>query len=169
MRDAAGTLGAGQMVALALETLQQGLVFSRAFAFLHQHRDRRYVAKLGIGADARAMLPALAFDDAYTPDVFHAALTSDRVIFIENAHEPKFMSKLPQWWLANLADARCFIILPLCSQGQPVGFIYGEWSGDVPPLQLSQAEFALLNDLRSIVVRTMERRTAEPGVAAGNA
>jgi HD-like signal output (HDOD) protein len=169
MRDAAGTLGAGQMVALALETLQQGLVFSRAFAFLHQHRDRRYVAKLGIGADARAMLPALAFDDAYTPDVFHAALTSDRVIFIENAHETKFMSKLPQWWLANLADARCFIILPLCSQGQPVGFIYGEWSGDVPPLQLSQAEFALLNDLRSIVVRTMERRTAEPGVAAGKA
>jgi len=167
MRDTADTLSAGQMVGLALETMQQGLVFSRAFAFLRQHH--RYVAKLGIGADAKAMLPALAFDDAYTPDVFHAALTSDRVIFIENAHEPKFMSKLPQWWLDNLADARCFVILPLCSQGQPAGFIYGEWSSDVPPLQLSQAEFALLNDARSIVVRTMERRTAQPGVAAGKA
>jgi HD-like signal output (HDOD) protein len=169
MRDAAGTLGAGQMVALALETMQQGLVFSRAFAFLRQHREHRYVARLGIGADARAMLPALAFDDTYTPDVFHAALTSDRVIFIENAHEPKFMSKLPQWWLTNLADARCFVILPLCSQGQPAGFIYGEWRSDVPPLQLSQAEFALLNDLRGIVVRTMERRITEPSLAAGKA
>jgi len=169
MRDAAGTISAGQMVALALETMQQGLVFSRAFAFLHQHRDHRYVAKLGIGDHAKAMLPQLAFDDAYTPDVFHAALNSDRVIFIENAHEPKFMSKLPAWWLANLADARCFVILPLCSQGQPAGFIYGEWSSDVPPVQLSQAEFALLNDLRGIVVRTMERRAAEPSVVAGKA
>ena len=169
MRDAANTISAGQMVSLALETMQQGLVFSRAFAFLRQHRDHRYVARLGIGHDAKAMLPALAFDDAYTPDVFHAALTSDRVIFIENAHEPKFMSKLPHWWLANLADARCFVILPLCSHGQPAGFIYGEWSSDVPPVQLSQAEFALLNDLRGIVVRTMERRAAEPSVVAGKA
>ena len=32
---------------------------------------------------------------------------------------------------------------------------------DVPPVQLSQAEFALLNDLRGIVVRNLERRGAE--------
>jgi HD-like signal output (HDOD) protein len=165
MRDAAHTVSAGQMVSMALETVHQGLVFSRAFAFLHQRRDHRYIARLGIGADAKAMLPRLTFDDAYTPDVFHAALNSDRVIFIENAHEPKFMSKLPHWWLANLQDARCFVILPLCSHGQPAGFIYGEWSGDVPPVQLSQAEFALLNDLRGIVVRTLEKRAAEPAVA----
>jgi HD-like signal output (HDOD) protein len=165
MRDAASTVSAGQMVSMALETVHQGLVFSRAFAFLHQRRDHRYIARLGIGTDAKAMLPHLSFDDAYTPDVFHAALNSDRVIFIENAHEPKFMSKLPQWWLANLRDARCFVIMPLCSHGQPAGFIYGEWSGDVPPVQLSQAEFALLNDLRGIVVRTLEQRATEPAMA----
>ena len=154
-----------QMVSMALETVQQGLVFSRAFAFLHNRRDRRYVARLGIGADAKEMLPALAFDDTSPADVFHAALNNDRVIFIENAHEPRFMSKLPNWWLASLSDARCFVILPLCSNGQPVGFIYGEWSSDIPPVQLTQAEFALLNDLRGIVVRNLERRAAEPAVA----
>ncbi|WP_332875712.1 HDOD domain-containing protein [Massilia sp. S19_KUP03_FR1] len=157
MREAASTLNPGQMVSMALETVQQGLVFSRAFAFLYNRRERRYIARLGIGTDAKAILPKLAFDDSGAPDVFHAALNSDRVIFIENAHEPKFMSKLPNWWLANLADARCFVILPLCRHGQPAGFIYGEWSADMPPVQLSQAEFALLNDLRGIVVRNLER------------
>jgi HD-like signal output (HDOD) protein len=164
MREAADTIHAGQMVSMALETVQQGLVFSRAFAFLHNRRDQRYSARLGIGTDARAILPQLVFEANGSPDVFHAALNSDRVIFIENAHEPKFMSKLPNWWLANLSDARCFVILPLCSNGQPAGFIYGEWSADVPPVQLSQAEFALLNDLRGIVVRNLERRAAD-GVA----
>ena len=162
MREAVALVSPSQMVSMALETVQQGLVFSRAFAFLHSRRDGRYIAKLGIGADAKAMLPNLVFDDTGAPDVFHAALNADRVIFIENAHEPKFMSKLPNWWLGNLADARCFVILPLCSHGQPAGFIYGEWSSDVPPVQLSQAEFALLNDLRAIVVRNLERRLTEP-------
>jgi HD-like signal output (HDOD) protein len=164
MREA-GAVNPSQMVSMALETVQQGLVFSRAFAFLHNRRDRRYIARIGIGADATAMLPALSFDDTGPADVFHAALNNDRVIFIENAHEPRFMSKLPNWWLGSLADARCFVILPLCSQGQPVGFLYGEWSSDIPPVQLTQAEFALLNELRGIVVRNMERRAAEPAVA----
>jgi HD-like signal output (HDOD) protein len=168
MREAAHSISAGQMVSMALETAQHGLVFSRAFAFLHQRREHRYIARLGIGADAKVMLPLLTFDDTYAPDVFHAALNSDRVIFIENAHEPKFMSKLPNWWLTNLSDARCFVILPLCSHGKPAGFIYGEWSSDVPPVQLSQAEFALLNDMRAIVVRTLERRV-ETSTAAGKA
>jgi HD-like signal output (HDOD) protein len=166
MRDASADINPGQMVSMALETVQQGLVFSRAFAFMHNRREGKYVARLGIGTGAKAMLPQLTFDDAYTPDVFHAALNSDRVIFIENAHEPKFMSKLPNWWLSNLSDARCFVIMPLCSHGQPAGFIYGEWNGDVPSVQLSQAEFALLNDLRGIVVRNMERRHAETMRAA---
>jgi HD-like signal output (HDOD) protein len=170
MREALHTINPGQMVSMALETMQQGLVFSRAFAFLHNRREQRYIAKLGIGQDAKAMLPKLVFGDTGAPDVFHAALNSDRVIFIENAHEPKFMSKLPAWWLDNLQDARCFVILPLCSHGQPAGFIYGEWRSDVPPVQLSQAEFALLNDLRGIVVRNMERRVAEgpPASAAAS-
>jgi HD-like signal output (HDOD) protein len=161
MREASNNVNAGQMVSMALETVQQGLVFSRAFAFLHNRREQRYIAKLGIGDDAKAILPRLVFGDTGAPDVFHAALNSDRVIFIENAHEPKFMSKLPAWWLDNLQDARCFVILPLCSHGQPAGFIYGEWRSDVPPVQLSQAEFALLNDLRGIVVRNLERRVVE--------
>jgi HD-like signal output (HDOD) protein len=169
MREAIGTVSAGQMVSMALETVHQGLVFSRAFAFLHQHRDHRYAARLGIGPDARAMLAQLVFPDTGAPDVFHAALNSDRVIFIENAHEPKFMSKLPHWWLANLQDARCFVILPLCSHGQPAGFIYGEWCSDVPPVQLTPAEFALLNDLRGIVVRALEQRAPGPAVAASKA
>jgi len=168
MREASNSINAGQMVSMALETVQQGLVFSRAFAFLHNRREHRYIAKLGIGQDAKAILPKLVFEDAGAPDVFHAALNADRVIFIENAHEPKFMSKLPAWWLDNLADARCFVILPLCSHGQPAGFIYGEWRSDVPPVQLSQAEFALLNDVRGIVVRNLERRVID-GATAGAA
>jgi len=110
----------------------------------------------------------MIFDDAYEPNVFHAALNSDRVIFIENARDPKFAAKLPVWWKSSLSDARSFVILPLCTNGQPAGFIYGDWDQSFPAIQLNQTEFSLLNDLRALVVRTVERRQQIEVVAAAH-
>ncbi|WP_229489641.1 HDOD domain-containing protein [Pseudoduganella namucuonensis] len=158
MRDMVDTASPGQMVAMALETVYNGLDFSRAVAFVRNRREGRYSAKLCFGDGVKAMLPEMVFDDAYEPNVFHAALNSDRVIFIENAKDPKFAAKLPQWWKANLSEARSFVILPLLANSQPTGFLYGDWDESFPPIQLSQNEFTLLNEIRSLVVKAVERR-----------
>ncbi|RZA33696.1 MAG: GAF domain-containing protein, partial [Lysobacteraceae bacterium] len=165
MRDAGINATPGQMMSMALETIHQGLSFTRSFAFLRNRRDGRYAARLGLGEGSKAMLPNLVFDDAYEPNVFHAALGSDRVIFIENAHDAKFAAKLPGWWKGTLSEARCFVVIPLCAHGQPAGFIYGEWDDSFPQVVLSQTEFSLLNDLRGLVVRTVEKRHQAEAVA----
>ncbi|MGI4843636.1 MAG: HDOD domain-containing protein [Janthinobacterium lividum] len=165
MRDAGSAATPGQMMSMALETIHKGLSFTRSFAFLRNRRDGRYCARLGLGEGSKALLPNLAFDDAYEPNVFHAALGSDRVIFIENAQDPKFAAKLPGWWKGTLSEARCFVVIPLCAHGQPAGFIYGEWDDSFPSVVLSQTEFSLLNDLRGLVVRTVERRHQAEAVA----
>jgi HD-like signal output (HDOD) protein len=161
MNDAAmSAAGAtpGQMMSMAIETAYHGLSFTRAFGFLRSRRDGKYSAKIGLGDGAKAMLPQLTFDDIYEPNVFFAALGSDRVIFIENARDPKFASKLPGWWKGTLGDGHCFVIIPLCTHGEPVGFIYGDWDDRYPSVYLNQTEFSLLNDLRALVVKTVERR-----------
>jgi HD-like signal output (HDOD) protein len=156
----------GQMMSMAIETAYHGLSFTRAFGFLRSRRDGKYSAKIGLGDGAKAMLPRLVFDEAYQPDVFFASLGSDRVIFIENARDPKFASKLPGWWKGTLAEARCFVIIPLCTHGEPVGFIYGDWDDRFPSVYLNQTEFSLLNDLRGLVVKTVERRQQMEVVAS---
>ncbi len=166
MRDAGGSATPGQMMSMALETIHKGLSFTRSFAFLRNRKEGKYTARLGLGEDSKAMLPRLVFDDAYEPNVFHAALGSDRVIFIENARDAKFAAKLPGWWKDTLSEARCFVVIPLCAHGQPAGFIYGEWDDSFPSVVLSQTEFSLLNDLRGLVVRTVERRHQVEAVAS---
>lgn len=158
MRDVIATASPGQMMSMALETVYQGLTFSRAVAFLRNRRDNTYAAKMGFGDGVKALIPTMMFEDTYEPNVFHASLNSDRVIFIENAKDPKFAAKLPHWWKSSLSDARSFVILPLCTNGQPAGFIYGDWDESFPAIQLNQTEFSLLNDLRSLVVKAVERR-----------
>ncbi|MDQ2991047.1 MAG: HDOD domain-containing protein, partial [Pseudomonadota bacterium] len=93
MRDFVASASPGQMMSMALETAYQGLTFSRAVAFLRNRRDHNYAAKMGFGDGVRELLPSMTFPDAYEANVFHAALNNDRVIFIENARDPKFAAK----------------------------------------------------------------------------
>ena len=158
MANGAGAATPAQMMSMALETLYQGLSFSHALGFMRIRSERQYVARLGFGAGIPAIMADLRFGDAYEPNVFHAALGSDRVIFIENARDPKFANKLPAWWKARLAGARSFVILPVSANGQPVGFLYGDWNDSAPPIELSPAEFGLMNDLRAQVTISIERR-----------
>jgi HD-like signal output (HDOD) protein len=169
MRDVAlSAAGAtpGQMMSMAIETAYHGLSFTRAFGFLRSRREGKYSARIGLGDGAKALQPNLVFDDAYEPNVFFAALGSDRVIFIENARDPKFASKLPGWWKGTLGSARCFVIIPLCTHGEPVGFIYGDWDDRYPSVYLNQTEFSLLNELRTLVVKSVEKRQALEVAAA---
>ncbi|WP_028102565.1 HDOD domain-containing protein [Pseudoduganella violaceinigra] len=158
MRNSLDSASAGQMVSMALETIFKGLQFSRAVAFVRNRRESQYAARMCLGEGVRQHLPAMHFVDAYEPNVFHAALSNDRVIFIDNAADPKFAAKLPAWWRDTLNDARSFVVLPLCSNGQPTGFLYGDWDDSFPAIQLSPAEFSLLNDIRAVVVKAAERR-----------
>jgi HD-like signal output (HDOD) protein len=158
MRDMLDTASPGQMVQIALETVYKGLDFSRAVAFVRNRKENHYSAKISFGDGTRELLAAMTFDDAYEPNVFHAALNSDRVIFIENARDAKFAAKLPLWWKSSLSEARSFVILPLSANGQPAGFLYGDWDDSFPPISLSATEFSLLNDMRALVVRAVERR-----------
>ncbi len=163
MRGALPGASAGQLMTMALETVYQGLGFSRTIAFLRNQERSQYVANLCFGDGVQELLPRLVFGDAYQPDVFHAALANDKMIFVENAQIPAFINKVPRWWKDALPTVRSFMVLPLTVSRQPVGFIYGDWDMAKPAARIEQAEIFPLNELRMLVMRALEqRRQAEP-------
>lgn len=166
MRDAEPGTSTGQLMTMALETVYKGLGFSRAIAFLHHREEKKYVARMCFGEGTQELLPNLLFDDAYQPDVFHAALANDKMIFVENAKDPAFASKLPRWWREGLSAARSFMVLPLTVNRHPVGFIYGDWDQSLPLSKIEPVEVLPLNELRGLMTRAVERhRQADPGSA----
>ncbi len=158
MRDAVSSATPSQMIAMALETIYQGLDLRRAIAFLHQHKEAQYSAKMCFGAGVQALLPSLLFDDIYHPDVFKTALSNDKLIFIENAKNPDFAQKLPHWFQSTLAPVESFVILPLTLNRHPTAFIYGDWGKQAPTILLKEQELTLLNEIRSLLVHALERR-----------
>ena len=158
MRGVLQTANVAQLMSMALETVFQGLGFSRAIAFLRDQEQRSYVANMCFGEGSQELLPHLTFGDAYQPDVFHAALANDKMIFVENAQDPIFVSKVPRWWKEALPTVRSFMVLPLTVNRQPVGFLYGDWDMARPAARIEQAEIVPLNELRTLVVRAIEQR-----------
>ncbi|OWW20321.1 HDOD domain-containing protein [Noviherbaspirillum denitrificans] len=154
---------AAQLMSMALETVFQGLAFTRVVAFLRDSENSCYIAHMCLGEGGQELLPRLVFSDAYQPDVFHAALANDKMIFVENALDPAFSSKVPRWWKEALPTVRSFTVLPLTVNRHPVGFIYGDWDRSKPPSRIEQAEVGPLNEIRTLLARMMEqRRQAEP-------
>ena len=157
LREAMNTSNARQLLTMALETVYQGLGFTRAIAFVRNNDRHQYVVRLGFGEGMPAMLEKLWFPDAYQPDVFHAALANDKMIFVENAHAPAFSSKLPRWWKGSLFDARSFMVLPITINRNPMAFLYGDWSTNLPPAKIEPAEIAPLNELHMLLVSVIEQ------------
>jgi HD-like signal output (HDOD) protein len=166
MRDGLQSASTAQLMTMGLETVYQGLCFSRAIAFLRDQELGKYSARMCFGEGVQELLPQLVFDDAYQPDVFHAALANDKMIFVENAQDAAFANKLPRWWKEALPTVRSFTVLPLTVNRQPVGFLYGDWDIDRPPSKIDASEIGPLNELRSLVMKAVEqRRQIEPSWA----
>lgn len=166
IRGAMQSASTTQLLTMALETVYQGLGFSRAVAFLRNQDRQQYSARMCFGDGLQELMPRLVFGDAYQPDVFHAALANDKMIFVENAQDPAFISKVPRWWRDALPTVRSFMVLPLTINRQPVGFIYGDWDISRPAARIEQAEVTPLNELRLLVMRAFEvRRQMEPAWA----
>ena len=158
MRDASAGTSAGQLMTMGLETVYKGLGFSRAIVFMHSYEQARYSARMCFGEGVQEVFSRLVFDDAYQPDVFHAALANDKMIFVENAQDPAFVGKLPRWWRDTLSNARSFMVLPLTVNRHPVGFIYGDWHQALPAAKIDPIEVLPLNELRRLVTSAVEQR-----------
>lgn len=159
MRNQGVSASTGQLTTIALETVYQGLGLRRAVAFLRHHEEGKYSARMGFGEGIQELLPHLSFNDAYEPDVFHAALANNKMIFVEDARTPGFLNKLPRWWRENLPTSRSFVVLPLMLNFHPIGFLYGDWDQSSPSFKIMPNEVVLLDELRALMVKAVEHRT----------
>jgi HD-like signal output (HDOD) protein len=158
LRNQRTSASPGQLMTIALETVYQGLGLTRAVAFLRNHDEGKYTARMGFGDGTQELLPRLLFNEAYEPDVFHAALANDKMIFVEDARTPGFLNKLPRWWRDNLPTSRSFVVLPLMLHFHPIGFLYGDWDEFSPDFKIAPDEVMLLDELRALMVKAVEHR-----------
>lgn len=164
LQEVTGTASPSQLISMTLETLHQAFGFAHSFAFVRQ--PQQFIARMGLGIGVQALIPRLGFDVAYEPHVFHASLSRDMSVFIENAHAPQLLDKIPKCWRDTMGSARSFLLVPLTMQGRPFGLLVGAWDDKAGAARVTPEEMALVNEMRSTVAAAMMRRRASSEVPA---
>jgi HD-like signal output (HDOD) protein len=157
LRNAAKTATLSQTVAQSVEFLHQTLGSTRSFYFLKATKERMYKARLGLGKGAVELLPSLKFEEQFKPDVFHAAMASEKSCYVENSKSPAIKFRLPMWWMATLGAAQSFCIVPMNSNRVPLGFIYLEWAAASQSKKLEGYALEVLGEVRGIIAQSIER------------
>ena len=150
--------GTAQLMSMALETVYKSFGFSHAVVFQRVPKEGRYLARMCLGNGLQDIAARMMFDDAYQPDVFHAALSNDKMVFVENARDPAFVNKLPRWWKDALPGARSFMVMPISVDRQAVGFLYGDWDSNIAATRIDAGEVIALNKLRALLIRVLEQQ-----------
>jgi HD-like signal output (HDOD) protein len=157
LKSAAKTSTLSQTVALAVEFLHQTLGSNRSYYFLKATKERMYKARLGLGKGAVELLPSLKFEEQFKPDVFHAAMASEKSCYVENTKSDNIKYRLPMWWLASLGTAQSFCIVPMNSNRIPLGFIYLEWASASQSKKLEGYALEVLSEVRTVIAQSIER------------
>lgn len=166
MRACALHVGAGQLIAMALETMHGAFDASNTAVFLRNPALGHYAGKLVIGPDPEQRFSNATFPESFQPDAFHTALANDKVVVVEDAGNASFADKLPPWCHAATNGTHGVVIVPLLIAGQgsnqperkPVGLIccnsnFGD--GRLP----DQTIVELLDNMRNLIADALLERS----------
>ncbi|PLZ04505.1 histidine kinase [Burkholderia sp. WAC0059] len=147
------------VLSLVSETVLAGFGFTRTIAFVSRG-EPLFEAGFGFGPGAEEALPGLSLSATFEPDVFHLAIANSVGIFIENARDPKIVTRLPGWFHRSFGDARAFVLLPVpggYEDAPPAALLYGDWLITQPQPGISQQEMNALNELARELTRFFSR------------
>ena len=140
---------------IILETMYRAKGFKRVVLCVRDARNNTMLGRFGFGPDSLEVSKRFSFSLAYTPDIFHAALSKGVDILITDTSDPKIATRIPEWYRKGV-NAGTFVIFPLCIKNNPVAMIYAD-SDSPGDIVIPEKELALLRTLRNQAVLAIKQ------------
>ena len=140
---------------IILETMYRAKGFKRVILCVRDARANTMLGRFGFGPDAPEVARCFSFSLAFTPDIFHAALSKGVDILISDTNDPKIASRIPPWYRKGV-NAGTFVIFPLSIRNNPVAMIYADCdrAGEIV---IPEKELSLLRTLRNQAVLAIKQ------------
>jgi len=140
---------------IILETMYRAKGFKRVILCVRDARANTMLGRFGFGPDAPDVARCFSFSLAFTPDIFHAALSKGVDILISDTNDPKIASRIPPWYRKGV-NAGTFVIFPLSIRNNPVAMIYADCdrAGEIV---IPEKELSLLRTLRNQAVLAIKQ------------
>ena len=144
-----------------LEVMHRALGLRCVVCCLREAATGQLVGRLTVGPGAREMSAAFRILPSAMPgaDLFAALCAKGADILIADAAVAPVASRLPAWY-RQAVGAPTFLLLPMLSQGQPIGLIYADMA-QAGSLVLAASDLSLLRALRDHAVAEISRQSEQ--------
>jgi serine/threonine protein kinase len=142
---------------IILETMYRAKGFKRVILCIRDGRNNTMLGRFGFGPDAQEKAKRFNFPLAFTPDIFHAALSKNVDILISDTNDSKITARIPEWFRKGVG-AETFVIFPLCIKGNPVAMIYADCD-HAGEIVIPEKELSLLRTLRNQALLAIKQST----------
>lgn len=160
------TLPVSRLVSAATEVLWRGLQCESALFFLRTPADSCYSLILGHGPGVQQNLKKLRFEQAFSPNVVHVALTNCKTIYIQNAREPNIAKRIPSWLKEGHRDVGSLLVIPLGTATNPFGVLCLDWGAVERVTGLDAGQMEHVENLRGMVSQVALATRKQPVRAA---
>jgi serine/threonine protein kinase len=140
---------------IILETMYRAKGFRRVILCVRDGKSNSMLGRFGFGPEVQEVAKRFNFPLAFTPDIFHAALSKGVDILISDTNDPKIAARIPEWFRKGV-NAGTFVIFPLCIKTRPVALIYAECE-TAGEIVISEKELSLLRTLRNQAVLAIKQ------------
>lgn len=142
-----GDFKLNDVLRIILETMYRAKGFRRAILCVRDGGSNSMIGRFGFGTDANEVAKSFNFPLAFSPDIFHVALSKGVDILIADTNDEKIAARIPDWYRQGAAGGT-FVIFPLCIKGNPVAMIYAdrEKAGQIV---IPENELSMLRTLRN--------------------
>ena len=140
---------------IILETMYRAKGFRRVILCVRDAQSNTMCGRFGFGPDALETAKRFKFPLAFTPDIFHAALSKGVDILITDTNDPKIEGRIPAWFRKGV-NAGTFVIFPLTIKNNPVAMIYAD-ADRAGEIVIPEKELSLLRTLRNQAVLAIKQ------------
>ncbi len=141
-----GTYQISDMFKMVAELYFRAGCFDRVLVATLDKQSGSLLGRVAHGAGSGALKTVFRIPLAFTPDVFHAAISKGQDILISDATADNIRSRIPDWYL-KAGSAHAFLLLPILLDNKPLALLYGDRKSE--PMSLAPEVLGLLKALRN--------------------
>jgi HD-like signal output (HDOD) protein len=141
---------------LVLETMMHSLGLASCAAFFRSATKKRFEARFAFGQCVKN-IDQMCFEEEFSPDVFHLAMSQKQPIFLSDVRDSKISSRIPGWHKAVFPDACSTFLMPIHVKGRSICMLYGNWGQNESITAVTPDELNYLLQMRDLIAGAIEQ------------
>lgn len=160
VRKIAQTVPLSRLVGVATEVLWRGLECESALLFVRKKSIGAYQLSLGYGPDIAEKLSKLQFEEAFSPNVVHIALSNLKTLYVRDSEDDNIRHRIPSWLKEGHVNAKTLLIVPIGKINKAVGLLCLDWGIRETSVELSTQQLSKVEEVRALMTQAVANSNA---------